>query len=47
MLEVKLTTTDIIKIDRLDAEKQTILVTYTRDGWTWEDLYGAPSTAAS
>lgn len=31
--------TDIITIDWLDESKQTILVVYKRDGWTWEDLY--------
>lgn len=30
---------DIISIDWMDDTKQTILIVYKRDGWTWEELY--------
>jgi hypothetical protein len=31
--------TDLVTIDWLDDQKKTVLITYHRDGWSWDDFY--------
>jgi hypothetical protein len=31
--------TELVTIDWLDSQKRIILITYHRDGWSWDDFY--------
>lgn len=31
--------TDLVSIDWLDSQQRVVLITYHRDGWSWDDFY--------
>jgi len=33
--------TELVTIDWLDSQKRIVLITYHRDGWSWDDFYRA------